>query len=169
MGVRAATEFDHQHVDGAGTHERIGDLQRLLAVVGLGDQQVRDLDAKLAGINGIKRVLGVDEGADASLFLGFRQHLQRQRGLARGFRAVYLDHAPARQPADAQRNVEPQRARRDGLHLYALVVGTEPHDGALAEIFVDLIERGLERLLLVHASPFDHPECRLFHRESLIP
>ena len=33
---------DHQHVDRAGTHQRVGDLERLLAVVGLGDEEVVD-------------------------------------------------------------------------------------------------------------------------------
>ena len=41
---------DHQHVDRARAHQRVGDLQRLLAGVGLADQQVIDIDAELAGI-----------------------------------------------------------------------------------------------------------------------
>ena len=41
------------------------------------------------------------------------------------------------------------------------VVGAEPHDRALAEALLDLRERVLERLLLVHRSPFDHTEFRL--------
>ena len=168
LGRERRHRVDHQHVDGAGAHQRVGDLERLLAVVGLRDQQILDLDAELAGVDRVERVLGIDEGADAALLLGLRHHLQGKRGLAGGLRPVDLDHAPARQAADAQRDVEPERARRDGLHLDALVVGAEPHDRALAEVLVDLIERGLERLLLVHASPFDHAERRLFHRESLI-
>jgi hypothetical protein len=38
---------DHQHVDRARAHQRVGDLQRLLAGVGLADQQVVDVDAQL--------------------------------------------------------------------------------------------------------------------------
>ena len=163
LGGQGRHRVDHQHVDGARAHQRVGDLQRLLAVIGLGDQQVGDLDAELAGIDRVERVLGVDEGADAALLLGFRQHLQGQRGLAGGFRAVNLDHPAARQAADAERDIQPQGARGNGLDLDALVVGTEPHDRALAEVLVDLVERGLQRLLLVHASPFDHPQRRLFH------
>ena len=34
-GTRAATRVDHQHVDRAGAHQRVGDLQRLLAGIGL--------------------------------------------------------------------------------------------------------------------------------------
>ena len=117
LGVSAATEFDHQHVDGAGAHQRVGDLQRLLAVVGLGDQQVLDLDAELPGVDGIERMLGVDEGADTALLLRLGQDLEGQSGLAGRLRPVNLDDAAARQPADAERDVEPERARGHGLHL----------------------------------------------------
>ena len=61
--------IDDQHVDRAGADERIGDLERLLAGIGLRDQKVVDIDAELAGIDRIERVLGVDEGANAALFL----------------------------------------------------------------------------------------------------
>jgi hypothetical protein len=108
-------------------------------------------------------VLGIDEGADAALLLGLGHHRQRQGGLARGLRPVDLDHAAARQPADTECDVEAQRARRDGFHIHDAVVGPEPHDRALAEVLVDLGEGGLERLLLVHISPFDNAERRLLH------
>jgi hypothetical protein len=97
---------------GARAHQRVGDLERLLAGIGLGDQQVVDVDAELARIDRIERVLGVDEGADAALLLRFGEAVQRQRGLARGFRPVDLDHPAARQAADAERDVEPERAGR---------------------------------------------------------
>ena len=42
---------DHQHVDRARAHQRIGDLQRLLAGVRLADQQVVHIDAELARID----------------------------------------------------------------------------------------------------------------------
>jgi len=52
---------DHDDVDRAGAHERLGDLKRLLAGVRLGDEHILDLDAKRAGIGDVERVLGVDE------------------------------------------------------------------------------------------------------------
>jgi hypothetical protein len=57
----------------AGAHQRVGDFQRLLAGVGLGNQQVLEIDAELAGVNGVERVLGVDEGADAAALLRLRR------------------------------------------------------------------------------------------------
>ena len=55
-------------------------------------------------------MFGVDIGGDAALLLDLGHDMQRQRGLAGGFRAVDLDHAAARQAADAERDVEAERA-----------------------------------------------------------
>ena len=68
-------------------HQGVGDLERLLAGVGLRDQQLVDVDAELSGVAGIERVLGVDEGADAARLLRLGDAVQGERGLARGFRA----------------------------------------------------------------------------------
>src|SRR5947209_6323286 len=57
---------DHQHVERAGAYERVGDLECLLAVVGLRDEQILGLDAELAGVVDVERVLRVDEGGDAA-------------------------------------------------------------------------------------------------------
>ena len=98
--------IDHQHVDGARAHQGVADFQSLLAGVGLRDQEIVHIDTELARIDRIERVLGVDEGAGAALLLRLGHAMQRQRRLAGGFGAVNLDHPPARQAADAQRNVE---------------------------------------------------------------
>ena len=57
---------DDHDVDAAGADERLGDLERLLAGVGLADEQLIDVDADVLGVAGIERVLGVDEGHDAA-------------------------------------------------------------------------------------------------------
>jgi len=80
--------------------------------------------------------------------------VQRQRRLARGFRAVNLDHAAARQAADAQGDVEAERARRDGLDFHRLLVLAQAHDRALAKGAFDLRQRCVERLGLVHERSF---------------
>ena len=81
-----------------------------------------DIDAELAGIDRVERMLGIDEGADAALLLRLGDGVQRQRRLARAFRPVDLDDAAARQAADAERDVEAERAGRDGLDLDHLLV-----------------------------------------------
>ena len=158
--------IDHQHVDRAGAHQRVGDFERLLAVIGLRDQQVVDLDAELARIDRIERVLGIDEGADAALLLRFGDGVQRERGLAGGFRPVDLDHAAARQAADAERDVEPERAGGDRLDVHRLVVLAELHDRALAEGALDLGERGIKGFRLVHGRTFDETQGSLAHNRA---
>ena len=110
LGVERRDRIDHQHVDGAGAHQRIGDLERLLAGVGLGDQEVLEIDAELPRIDRVERMLGIDEAANAAALLRLGDDMQRERGLAGRFRAVNLDDAAARQPADAERDVEAERA-----------------------------------------------------------
>ena len=76
-----------------------------------------------------------------------------ERGLARGFRAVDLDHAAARQAADAERDVEAERAGRDDLDVVGDVRVAQPHDRALAELLLDLRQRGCQGLGLVVVHP----------------
>src|SRR3546814_3287195 len=106
-------------------------------------------------------MLGVDEGAGTAGLLGLGDHVQRQGGLARTLRPVDLDDAAARQAADAQADVEAERAGRHGLDLDGAGVGAELHHRALAERALDLAERGLQCLGLVHAVLLDQsPEER---------
>jgi hypothetical protein len=58
---------------------RARDLQGLLAGVGLGDVELVDVDAALAGPGGVEGVLGVDEGADAAELLGLAATMCWQR------------------------------------------------------------------------------------------
>ena len=97
-------------------------------------------------------MLGVDEGADAALLLSLGDGVQRERGLAGGFRPVDFDDASARQAADAERDIEAERAGGDDIDIHRPVVLAELHDRALAEISLDLGQRRVERLgpVLVH-------------------
>ena len=107
----------HDHVDRAGAHERLGDLQRLLAGVRLGDEHILHVHAEGAGIAEVERVLGVDERHLAARLLRLRQDVQGQRRFAGGLRAVDLHDAAPGQAADAERQVQRQRAGGDGLHV----------------------------------------------------
>src|SRR6185437_13160544 len=69
----------------------------------------------------------------------------------------------ARQAADAKRDVEPERAGRNGLDIHGFVVLAEPHDRALAELALDLAERGGEGFRFVHGRSFDNTQGRLTH------
>ncbi|MCY1366431.1 hypothetical protein D9M69_533280 [compost metagenome] len=104
-------------------------------------------------------MFGIDEGALTAELLHFGDGLQGERGLARGFRAVDLDHATPRQTADAQRNVQAQRAGGDHLDVFQRLAFAQAHDRALAELLFDLGQRGLQGLGLFTVG--DRDACAL--------
>ena len=57
-------QIDDEDIDRAGTDERVGDFERLLAGIRLGNQEVVELDAELARIAGVEGMLGIDEAAN---------------------------------------------------------------------------------------------------------
>jgi hypothetical protein len=152
---RACDRVDDDDVQRAGPDEHVGDLQRLLPGVRLGHEQRVGVDAERLGVRRVERVLRVDERRDAAGRLRLRDGVQRHGRLAGGLRAVDLHDPPARQPADAEREVERDRPRRDHLDGRADLVA-EAHARALAVLLVDLGERGVERLLAIHSCHLGH-------------
>lgn len=73
---------DDEEIDGPRPHEHLGDVERLLARVGLRDEKPRRVDADRAGVVHVERVLGVDERADAARGLGLGDGVEREGGLA---------------------------------------------------------------------------------------
>ena len=141
---------DDDDVDGSGPNEHVGDLERLLAVVGLAHEKLVGLHAELPGVGGVESVLCVDERGDAARLLRLRDGVERERRLAARLRTVNLDDAPPRIAADAQRDVEPDAPGRDDLNA----VGEarpffEAHDRALAVLLLDGRDGQVDGLALV--------------------
>ena len=97
-------------------------------------------------------MLGVDEGHLAAPLLGLGHHVEGQSGLTGGLGAIDLNDTPLGHAADAQGDVQGQRAGGDGLHHHVGVL-SQAHDGALAVIPFDLGNGGLQRLLLIRCRP----------------
>jgi len=93
-------------------------------------------------------VLRVDEGRQPAHLLGLGDDVQRERRLAARLGAVDLDDAPAGDAAHAEGHVEAQRPRGDHGHVDDLLAA-EAHDGALAELALDLGDGKLYRFLPV--------------------
>ena len=89
------------------------------------------------------------------LLLRLRHRVQRQRGLARRFRPVDLDHAALGQAADAQRDVQAERAGGDDLDVLDHLAFAQPHDRALAELLLDLRQCRLQGLGFFGVEGFD--------------
>src|SRR5450759_3562992 len=142
----------------AATHQRIRDFESLLAGIWLRNQKILEIDPKLARVDRIERVLGVDEGADAALFLGLGDDMQGQGGLAGRFRPINLDDPAAREAADPQGDIEPKRTGRHRIDLDHFLVFSEPHDRAFSKSSFNLRQSGVERLGLIHGRPFHETE-----------
>ena len=140
FGGERGDRVDHHHVHAAGTHQHVGDFQRLFAGIGLRNQQVVDVDAEFLRIRRVKCVFSVDERRGAAEFLHFGDDLQRERRLAARLRAVDFDHPAAWQAANAQCDIEPQRSGRYRLNVARDIVVAKAHDRALAELLFDLPE-----------------------------
>src|SRR5256712_3584922 len=160
---------DHHQFHGPGPHQGLRNLQGLLARVGLRDQEVFDLDAELARVRDVERVLGVDERRAPALRLHLRDGVERQRRLPGAFRPEDLHDAPPRIPAASNRKVEPQRPAGDGRHELSDLALAEPHHRAFAELLFDGAHRredGLQLLRhLAHVpslriAPGDAPGAR---------
>src|SRR5512140_265958 len=95
-------------------------------------------------------MLGVDVSAHAAALLRFGNDLQCEGGFARGFGAVDLDHPAAGHAADAERDVESERASRNGLHVFDNSALAELHDRAFTELFLDLTYREVDCLFSIH-------------------
>src|SRR5260370_6677526 len=152
LGARheSSNRIDDQHVDCARANERVRDFERLLAGIGLGNQQIFDIDPELAGVGRVERMFGVDKSAGPAPTLRLGDYVQRERGLARALRAIDLDDAPARQTTDAEGYVEAKGARRDYFDVGSSLARAELHDRTLAKGAFDLSERRLQSRLLIH-------------------
>ena len=148
-GHERGDRVDHEHVERTRADQHVGDLERLLARVGLADQQLVDVDADRRGVHRVHRVLGVDVRAHAAVALRLGDDVRRERRLPGRLRPEDLDDPATRQAADAEREVERERAGRDGLDPDVAALA-QLHDRALAELLLDLAERHVECLVAIH-------------------
>jgi hypothetical protein len=136
LGDEGGDGVEDDDVDRVGADERLHDVERVFAGVGLGDEEIVEVHADHLGVFRIERVLDVDEGGEAALALGLGDDAQAEGRLAGGLRAVDLDDAALRQAADAEGEVDGERAGREHLDLH-LGVAAEAHDRAFAELLGD--------------------------------
>src|SRR5215470_9348971 len=132
-GNEGCHRIDHQHVYRSGADKRVGNLERLLAGIGLGNQQFVDVDAELASVGRIEGMLGIDESAGPTSPLSFGDDMQSQGRFTGALWSVYLDDTAARQAADAKRDIEAERTGGDHLGIRRGLARSELHDRALAK------------------------------------
>src|SRR5271165_420678 len=155
LGDESGDGVDYNDVDAPGADQRFGNFERLLAVVGLGDEQVVDIDAEFAGVDGIERVFRVDERRLSAELLRFCDHVQGHGGFAAGFRAINLDYATARESANTQRGVNGEASAGDYADRHQHVAAAQPHDGSFTVRLFNLGYRCFEkfRFVVSHFTP----------------
>ena len=131
-------------------HERIHNLKCLLARIRLRDEELLDVDAKLACVLWVEGMLCVDECRNAASLLRLGNHVQRDRRLARRLGTEHLDDASARNATNAKCDIERQDPRGDHLDVHVRLGFTEAHDRALAMRLLDVPQSILECLLARH-------------------
>ncbi len=171
LDLRARRErrdrVNNHHIQRTRANQRVGDFQRLLAGIRLRDEHRVDIHADARSIVGIERVLSVDECNFAAALLRLRDDVQRKRGFAGGLRTVDLDDSAARHAADAKCSIKRQRTSGDGVDNHFRLVA-QTHDGALAEVLFDLLQRRFQRFFLVAGCGFWRV-LSLFHSQIPFP
>ncbi len=109
-------------------------------MIGLGNEQVVEIDPELGRIRRVEGVLGIDESGVSTHRLRLCHHLERQCRLARRFGAIDLDDPSAWHPPDSQRVVDADRPGGDARDRCHRAFLAEPHDRALAELLLDLTD-----------------------------
>ena len=140
LGDERCDRVEHHDVDRVRADEHLGDIEGLFAGVGLRDEQIVEVDAEVGGVGRIERVLDVDEGGSAAVLLGFGDDVQGERRFTARFRPVDLDDTAAGEAADAEREIEGDRPGRDDVERHPLLNLAHLHDGAFAELTLDLSE-----------------------------
>ena len=151
---------DDDDVDAARADEGLGDLERLLAGVRLADEQLVDVDAAGPRVARVEGVLDVDERGDAAALLGLGDDVLADGRLARRLGAEDLGDPTARDAADAERQVEGDRAGRDEVDLLA-GSRAELHDRAGTELLLDREDRRVHGLATLRLGAIGDPVAAL--------
>ena len=148
LGHERRDGVNDDDVDATRADQHVGDLEGLFARVGLGDQEGVRVHAKGAGVDGVEGVLSVDEGRVATSLLGVGDSVQGDRRLTGGLGSVDLDDTAAREASDAEGDVEGKGTRGDHLDGRAIVIA-QAHDGALAELLINLRQGDFKSLIAI--------------------
>ncbi len=107
-------------------------------------------------------MLRINEGRGAAHLLRLGHHLQGQRRLTGGFRAIDFDNAAAWQAPDTQGHVQPDGTGGNRFDIAHRAGIAHAHDRSLTKLLFDLSQRHGEGFVFVVFSCCGHccsPEC----------
>ena len=141
---------DHDDVHRTRAHQDLADLERLLAGVGLRDEQSSRRRRRACCAYSMSSACSASmKAATPPGALRIGDDVQAERRLAARFRSVDLGDAAARNAADADGRVEVDARRSESTRRVPSLIGAHPHDRALAAALLDLRDGQIQRLLLV--------------------
>ena len=91
-------------------------------------------------------MLRVDKACNPTPLLNLGHHMQGNRGLSAGFRAVNLDNPAFRHTAQPQGNIQAQTACGNRLHIHGNGGIAQLHNRSLAKILFNLADGRLQGL-----------------------
>ena len=134
---------DDDEIDRTRSNEVVGDFERLLAVVGLRDQEIFGIHAEVFRVELVESMLRVHDGTNAASFLAFCDGVDGKRSFAGRFRTIDFHNAALGVTANAEREIQGQTAAGNHVHFFHRLI-SEFHYGAFAVRFVQSIHRQLE-------------------------
>ena len=135
LGRQSRNGVNDNEVNGARTNQVVGNFQRLLTVVRLGNNQVLRIYTQFLCVETVKRVLCINEGCDTACFLRFRDGVEGEGSLTRRFWSIDFNHTTAGIATDTEGHIQAQRARRNHFHFFYCVVA-HAHDSPFSIGFV---------------------------------
>ena len=150
------------------TAHRLGNLQRLLAVVRLGYVEIVDIHADIARIHRIQRMLRIDKSRDPAALLHLGYHMQSHSRLTARLRTVDLNDTSLRNAAKTERDVQAQRARGNRLDIHMSSRIPELHHGTLSKLLLNLRKRSVQCFQLIFLCHLLSPSLELMFVSVLI-
>ena len=112
--------------------------KRLLAAVGLRNEQVVDVDTEFLRVEPVEGMLRIDESRNATHLLSLGNRMNGQRRLTRRLRSVNLDNSSSREASRSKCNVHRKGTGRNHLNILVHTGVPQLHDGALSAILLYL-------------------------------
>ncbi len=82
FGDQGRHRVDNDHIDSPAPDQNLCDLKSLFSGIGLGEEEIIDLDPQFLCIVDVQGMLGIDEGCNPALLLGLCNHMEGQRRLS---------------------------------------------------------------------------------------
>ena len=129
----------HNHnINRTAAYHGFGDFQRLFAVIRLRNIEVININPQRLCISGVHRMLRIHIPCNAAALLHLCHHVQGNRCLTGGFRAINLNDSALRQTANPQRQIQAQRAGRHNLNRHFCIIIPQLHYRTLAKLLLNL-------------------------------